>query len=200
MNTKTAQLIALISDAKTAFTGIDWDTGPSSAAIAMASAWENAAARDAALADGEDGGWERAEIRKALSRAVEPEGGTFWREDGSYSSQCLDRDWRDLGREVEALHDESSVEDIETARQHAEWIADAEARAVEGNAEAAGEYGDDAIAAAEAGDWEAAVAALEEACRCEREYGDDPSWGPALKLAQELADAADEEGEAVAQA
>lgn len=192
MITKTAQLIALINDAKTAFTGIDWDTGPSSAAIAMASAWENAAARDAALADGEDGDWERAEIRKALSRAVEPEGGTFWREDGSYSSQCLDRDWRDLGREIGALHDESGVEEIAAAREHAELVADAEAKAVEANAETASEYGDDAIAAAEAGDWDAAVAALEKACRCEREYGDDPSWGPALKLARELADAAEE--------
>lgn len=179
--TKTiADLATAIETAIGQWDGITWDTGPQDVLHQLTKLGELAAKRE------EDDHYTASQMRKAISAALEPDHGTFWSDDGSYQAQCLARDWRDLRAEIETLDEDSSAEDIETARQHAEWIVDAERKAVEANAEAARAHGEAALEAAEAGDWDTAVEELEQACQIEREYGDDPAWGPAYELAVEL--------------
>lgn len=185
MTTDITTLRTLIADAST-WTGLTWDSGPTEVLAALERAIRLAGDRD------DDSPEVAYRLRKTLAGAAEPSNGYDWSDDGSYRSQQLRRDWRDLLAEIEALSDESSIEDIETARQHAEWLADANRESVEETAAQAAEHGALALEAAEAGEWDDAIAALEEAVGCERQYGDAPAWGPALAEAKRLADLATE--------
>lgn len=167
-----------------AWTGLSWESAPANALTSLERAVSLAGQRD------DDSPEIAARLRIALRAAAEPSGGCWWRDDGSHRSQQLRTDWRDLLAEVEALTDESSADEIETARQHAEWLADAERGVVESDAAAAAEHGSAAIAAAERGEWDECLEWLESAARLEREYGDEPMWGPAVAEAKRLADEA----------
>lgn len=63
---------------------------------------------------------------------------------------------------------------------------EAEREECEADAKEASDEGDRAIEAAIRGDWDQVVRHAEEACRIERQYGDDPAWRPVLDLAREL--------------
>ncbi|MDP3937176.1 MAG: hypothetical protein Q8R92_03465 [Deltaproteobacteria bacterium] len=55
------------------------------------------------------------------------------------------------------------------------------------SAAAAANYGAEAVEAAERGDWDRAAGLCARASLAERDYGDDPVWGPVSDLAERLA-------------
>jgi len=99
---------------------------------------------------------------------------------------------RALVRSIEDQIDEDTDADTrEEIATDADRLASEESADVERMAGRAREHGADALACARAGDWDGAVRALENACACEREYGDAPSWGPALAVAERIRDEAE---------
>lgn len=70
---------------------------------------------------------------------------------------------------------------------------DKEREEIESEAESASEHGDEALTAATAGNWPAAIKWLMKANRIEDQYGDSPSWRPVLDLAEELAESLTED-------
>lgn len=75
-------------------------------------------------------------------------------------------------------------DDKEPGAQEARDYADE----VESSANAASELAEDACDAISEGDYGLAVELLDEASGIEQEYGDDPSYGPALRAAKALAE------------
>ena len=193
----TTTIMQLVEKATHGWSGMTWDSAPATVEKALAQAVS--ARRDLdADADGDtEDGYYRRQVDAAIRRAVASCEGSLWLPDnGSHSSQTARRDWRDLARETEALTADSSVEDIETARQHAEWLADAEREYVSGRAAEAAEHGAAVVEAAQAGDWDTAVEEAREACRVEREFGDDPTWRQVREAVEAAATAEEEREEA----
>lgn len=122
---------------------------------------------------------DRGEFMRAF--ALAEDGISSWLpDDGTDDSQENRRDLRNLAIAVEDG-------DCDDAHAVAEWIAEAERLAelesgyVSERAEAAAELGREALAAVADGDWRTALTSIGRACEIEREFGDDPAWGPVLR-------------------
>lgn len=176
MNEQTTieKLADVIENAATSWDGLTWDSNLD------------------ALADALEQG-----NRRRASAILEDGVGGWITEDGSENSQRFWRAVRGLrqyGPEQDGLPEE--LTDLaETVRA----LATEESEAVEADARRAAKHGDAALAAVKEGRWDDADEEIEAACRLERAYGDDPSWGPARKLIAsmreeaEAAQVADEE-------
>lgn len=190
-----AKLEAAIATAGEQFDDLSWETAPTNLVAALDKAIAAAERRDEMRADEMDDGAACWKLSDALGKARDilenREGGCYWPDNGSCDSQRADRDWRDLSTEADELSDESAVDAITEARDHAQAIADYERGLIEGAAETARDYARVALEAAKASDWDECVAQLGQAVRAEGAYGDAPAWRPVLDLAQELADEAE---------
>lgn len=63
-------------------------------------------------------------------------------------------------------------------------------------AKSAEEYALCAVTSARAGEWSESGKMIESACRCERRYGDDPTWAPVRRAIEEWGDAMAAEAQA----
>jgi len=151
--------------------GISWDSDLEDVAISLEKA-----------RDGADQ-W----IRRA-KRAAEDGISTWMSDDGSYESQKFRAR---VSRLTDRLRE---FEALESLADDARALADDEAAHVERDAKAAEVYADEACDAADEGDWEEAVRLANEACALEREYGDDPTWGQLLAMAEAFAKMVEVEG------
>lgn len=148
------EILALVTKATEQWTGIDWDTGPQQVVALLK--------RDRAIdADNLDG--------------------CYWPDDGSATSQALNRRWSAL-----LASDDSTEDRLVEARE----LAAAELAAVEADQASAAEQGRLAAEAVGAGEWDAAIEHAQKAASIERAYGDAPAWGglePAIKRLPEYA-------------
>lgn len=102
--------------------------------------------------------------------------------DGSHASQQHRSDCRALERALE----EGETNNLADLAQKADELAGEEEACVEARAASAAEQGTLAIEAAERDDWTEALACVERVCREERNYGDDPTWGPVRKMVEKM--------------
>lgn len=151
--------------------GISWDSDLEDVATALEKARDGAAQY----------------IRRAKARAED--GISIWVfDDGSYDSQKFRAR---VARLTDRLRE---FEALEPLAYDARALADDEASFVALDASAAEDYADEACDAADAGDWKEAVRLANEACALEREYGDDPTWGQLLAMAEAFAEMVEAEG------
>jgi hypothetical protein len=117
-------------------------------------------------------------------------GGCGWEGDGSYEAQRLRAEWRSLLERVRSCDpdDEGDMDDLEFL---AEEMVEAENEHVEARAMDADEEARYAIDAIEDGDAAEALHRINEAACIEREFGDDPAYGPAVKAVKAWADSLD---------
>jgi hypothetical protein len=159
-----ATIKALRAAAQTAsgWTGIEWD----SSLDALASQLAKAGTDPRALAKVAER-WEGSRIH------------SYTPDNGSCASQQTEQDLTRLARMVRDCDPD--------ALGLAERLATEERESVEEQAEAAAEHGAAAVVAAEAGEWDDALSEINRACSLEREYGDDPSWGPVRRMIENMA-------------
>ncbi len=115
----------------------------------------------------------------------------WWTANGSFEGQDLNRRWRRLLSDVGEA-DEVTPDLIERAE---EFVA-AEDAHVEKFASDAADEGRAAIELLKAGDYGGALDHVKKAASYEREFGDDPAWGPAVKALKELVELAQSVDEA----
>lgn len=153
------------------WTGLDWDSNLADLAAAL-----------------------EAGNRRKASAILEDGVGGWIDDDGSYDSQEFWRRVRSLrqyGPEQDGL-----PEDLADLTEAVRALADEECKSVEADARSAAKHGDAALEAVKAGCWDDAEEEIEAACRLERGYGDDPSWGPVRTLISAMRDAAESESAA----
>lgn len=154
-----ATILALANQAAAQWTGVDWDTAPSTVLAAL---------QAGKLVD---------------AREEQIQAGTFWgaRDAGSNDAQRLTAAWRRLTARIAA-----ATEVTDDLVEDAAELAEAERAEVASDAAAAAEMGRQAAALVGAGEWDDAVLAAREAAAIERAYGDTPAWGGLAAAIQEL--------------
>lgn len=124
------------------------------------------------------------ELLAALKRerlVDEVDGACWWPADGSNDSALLTERWHRL------LSDVGDADEVTPALvERAEAMVEAEAAYVAGRAELAADEGRCALELLAAGDYETALDHVNKAAQIEHEFGDDPSWGPAVKAVKAL--------------
>ena len=168
-----ATLTAAVESAAAEFDGIGWDNHMDTIADVLEAAKP---ARLCKLVDG------------ALDGDLES--GSEYPNDGTAESQSHRREIADA---VEALKD-LNVHNVDAVTEMANRfraLADAEAAYVTSRSDAATDLGREAVAAAQAGDYDKALRLARSAYEIEMEFGDAPAWRPVLAAAEALVEAAE---------
>lgn len=168
----------LCTQAAANFTTITWPSGPQTLRDALGRLVELAKVRDDEVAsEGETSCHTRALWRREWNLAMEASQDVcWWPADGGYTAQRRRTQWRALGQAVEALTVETPVTEVADCYADADGLVQEEREYVEERASLAKEYGLEAIAHLEHGEWDDAKRAAKRACDIESEFGDCPAW------------------------
>lgn len=111
----------------------------------------------------------------------------WWTASGTYEAQMINRSWRKLLDDIDNTDPQWVTGDvIQAFVERCQEFVDAEDAHVEEVAEEAADLGRQALERIDLGDYVVAVDLLRKAAKLEMEFGDDPSWGPAVKAAIDL--------------